>query len=1277
MPEQIHSFSKGMVSDYAFNSQPEGTFFNAKGWRITDTGDLVTQKGTKLFTNLPSDLRLIGAAELGDELIVLLVDLLNTISEIGSVSSNGTYTGILRTGAGTSTGVNYSSNILSFDINNEIDIISRTLFTGERMIYFVSKSFPPRAINLDNIPSESNLDKDTRLFFNFNLGIVKLIDVDVGGSLPTGIYQFAVRYISREGNKTGVGPVSQTIPVTDEASNVGRENFDGALPETDSGKSINIKIDNVDTSFPIVEIIAIHYEGLASVFTADVVGRIPTETAITESNGNKTLDFTYNNTDQKSGGLERVDLSPLGNQYDRATSINQTQGRAVLSNLKAVIDDTDWQSIANNITVDYFIKEVTVNEGFTTKVDGEVFSISSNIASNWQRTEPVEITNQGTNSFEDYKGEKQTFELVGYMRDEVYDIAIVPIFKTGRIGAAYHIPGNHTVNTPASGGVMGTFVSSEAYPSGFGYPSGNVRFHHTPGNDVEPFVVRISNDQKVKVLGIKLKNVVIPQSAKDLIQGLYVVRQKRNNSGDGFNIAQGIFKPVIESNVGNDNFVFPAPSFGRQFLQLDSTVLDNNSIKRKLISAYMPDIIHGLIEPASLTHYRKSATVTPKRLFDSRLQDSEAFTVANVLNFDSGTGVLGTEKVLTGNKHKVTPYFDAVSGNDNSNNRKTSLPFSGNPELRIAESNGSLLLEAESDEGDFDLNPEFYFNQGSTWIYRVDTEAPTLNIYTLRNKVANPYSGITSASYIKCAEYFLNQERKSIVDDSVLPDTEIEVFGGDTFITKVAILMADRGGIHTESQLIFPPKSRSIVYTWFETKGNYNYKHFESPTIEAGALNQGTIPYFPKYSKILNRDGEDGDLGLFNFFPDKGHSIGYNKQYNRQNEVQIFFPIPLLFQQISNFSNRSIYSEALLEGEHLDAYRIFLPNNFQDLPRNTGEIINTFNWANDFYIRTEKSLYKTFTNPVSQAATTTGELVLGKGDFFSIQPKPIVDIDGGFLGTKYKWGDTETPFGYILLDSVRGKVFLFNQQLEEISDKGISNFFFDNLTEDLNDNPSKDSGYHSFYDHKHKRVFISRGTSGGFTISYSLKLGFWESFSNFIPRRAVKFKKKLLLDKNQALWSFGEGEIGKFFNDTKLPFTLEFIANVPNVDKVFDVLLINNIVRDVGGSGKFVKRTFDRIQVRNDTQNTGKANIVLTDSLNGLNRNEVKAAYRNSEYRVHVPFNSVIDESDIEVVDFEKQFKDRMKGKYSRFILEFDSADGEDNEMTLNYIISIFRRHTV
>ena len=553
-------------------------------------------------------------------------------------------------------------------------------------------------------------------------------------------------------------------------------------------------------------------------------------------------------------------------------------------------------------------------------------------------------------------------------------------------------------------------------------------------------------------------------------------------------------------------------------------------------------------------------------------------------------------------------------------------------------------------------------------------------------------------------------------------------YGGDTFITKFSF---NTGGIvwyygyqrYKDSSINRPfrtnsrrdyfhieigPESgdnsgnkadgydfRACHYYFVESDVNTYYRH---RPVEEERQN-----YFP--------NEPDAKANLASFFAYLGNIRAYNGLYSYEDTVLEYFVKGSTQTLVSEFETRTIYSEKALTDSVVDSYRSFLVSNYYDLPANTGPIWDSFIHANDLYLHTPKSLWRTFAEP---AATLSGgnisDVVLGTGALFSRPSVEMLTAEGGYGGTISQFGGSLTQMGYIFPDVLQGKVFAVTVSkdgpfLKDLSMEGMYTFLHKNMDDGLTringavelgnvttknshiiDNPFNGIGYIGGYDFKLKRAWVSK--AGSFTLSYDVLMQSWGFFHSYDPRGIIPFDNRVMfisydMTRGSEIWEMNVGAKCSFFGTT-YPSELTFITPVPAAS------VFNNQVHDVdihNGVKKVRDGFWNTFQAYTDRQNTG----VLTFQ-NGNVFDPTKAPgsmlykYRNDEYRVAIPRDSVKDndgdifdvdnlyqpEGGTVPIDADYAFRERMKGDYMIFKLSYTNTG---DEFVLRGISTIFENN--
>ena len=1308
-------FIGGLNTDYSPENQPENTYYNLKNAIRKDSGELVSEYGTIFNTILPNGMRIIGSYVLRDDIILFLCNQANTQSEIGIVDINNVYTPYINN-RGVATNLLLPGNYLNFKVTQQIDVEGRILYNNDRVVYFTDNFNIPRVVNLDRVTSLPNtspqFENAISLFYNFSPPVIKLNTMLETGNVPTGVYQFVGRYLTNDNNKTGFGIISNPIPVVEESRSLGRKDYDGALPQTSATKAIELSLTNLDTNYSFLEIVMITYNGIASTVSINVVGTVQVPPS-----GSTT--FTFSSLSQISDQVTSDELTSLGISYNKAKCITQKDGHLILANLTQSNRDLNFQTIANAITVKYEIDTVTISEPIT--IDGNNVDIAPSF------------------SFTDYKDEKQCEQNKTYRRGEVYSFALVPIYKDGSYGFAYHIPGNDVttaINTAAATvtpGLLGTYVSSENYPSGFNFPgtgagyqnniptkggavvSNKVRHHIMPkmtdgsvgSNRIISSNLGSTTNLEIRRLKLRFENIDLSTVSSE-IQGYLIVRQERNNPANRTIITQGIAKNMY--NEGTPKKYMAVPYLGKTTVENfpnAGTTFDWEEISIRpgyngldQCAFYSPDLIHNNSLPI-LPNYKIRhdityfANVAKKDNGQGNSKGASgnrghAWTAAYVYESNTTMPTAAADPMTAVGNRYYTPgpatitnvnfvgpqYVDAQSRDDD-------FGFA-NGVVRVDECNGFWLLTLNQD-----LPKEYvirallgggktvldshavYSNAGpnsiTSWAPITPTiTADTVEIYNIINDTASCYGAILDAEYVYATHSF-----------NTASTTLTDVFGGDTFISKYGFTIKEQladSGVGAAFYTIF--------YCPIESEANYNYRHFIPPqTYDSASLQVGTLPYYPKYRRIWSTAVP---LGLLNFDSGLGYSTGYNKQYSYNNNLRKFFAKPINFQVVEGFKNRIIYSERSFEGELSDQYRIFLPNNYYDTPKNKGEITDVFVYNNTLYAHTPQTLYQTFFNPLTTQSSSQGSIYLGDGGLFRIPAVEVFTVSGGYAGTESQWSGCNTPFGRFFIDSIQRKVFMLTTEVTEISDQGMFYYFLNNISS-ITDNPSNGVGYLSGYDYKNKRWIMSKLNNGTneFTLSYSPQRKSWSSFHSYIPNAIITKGNNFYMYKNGSnnFWKLDGGIQGSYFGAPQESMDISFVINkYPNESKVYDDLIINSTCFDeAAGTFKHLF-TFNKIQAWNNNQNSSLLDIITSSAFNVTpTTSQVLSRYKNNQYQVPIPKNAVINDT-LNIfnpgnIDLTKLFKDRIRGKYAFVTLRYVPTPGNNFKLTLNFIQSRFRKY--
>jgi hypothetical protein len=1359
--EQRNTFEKGLNLDSNPLRQPENTYRDAINFvRLSSQGDyycLTNEKGTQEYCDLPDTYSVIGRVVLESDIILISVKNDLSAAQIGIVDSNGVYTVKLDD----------VNNELDLDLDHPIDVQARVLINNNRIIYFTDNKNPVRTIDLDNPPTVGKIDKLSSLVPKSNFPTIDSFEVkDSSTSLRCGAYQFAFRYLDDKGNITNISLPSALVSIGQNSTAAGFQ-YQGGYPDIISGKSITLTINNIDTDYNKLEIIAIYYSGNNNELTTNVTAQIDISTSsIThEYKGN----ILYNVTSDEVQGITT--------NYSTAKCIEQKDGRLFISNLKenASVEAT-LQTIANNITLKYFID---------------------------------------TESVPAYKDGNNTAFKVGYKRGEVYSFAFGVIYKNGAKSFAYHIPapdtvagttGQGTIVTPANTGtkVLGTYKSTLIYPTGQDYPniaegytSDNIRYHVMPTFEQEvPYTITDVNNGTINIIGIEPEfpagTLTEWDAIKEDIQGIYIVRRSRDTSENTSIFSQGIANYMMdlmtinsdgdesESDTATDGILdFRLYPFSSKYLTKtpflgginlkgyfpdkdgtwDGSDEGNDAMQpinqpnaytyiagdpdEEAINTLPEDTLvsesYGTDKSTSISQLYKRLLVfySPETELLTKIESNTFTKIKRIGQFtfidantarwqhseyenESGGGD-GESEVQRYPQYWNYYYTSAVDtslyAEDKINitknfyiPRNTVIPSSYDT-LNINNAKQEEFLLLETDNNDAFTDDEYTYKQykvqnidasgGASANDATTTIDQVKNIYELVSDNTSQYGSVSGQEYVLC--------KYIVYDQSTTPDLDTydgtEIYGGDTYITRVAF--TNKCAIKSKCYMFRSPNSwrypdlaqgdgfgreyidfRSVIEFYVESTKNTDLRH---------SLAGGNTYY--RYNTTESTLITNPEL--------VDDTKSYNNQYDFENRLQLFNSKSDITSSVNNnYKTRTIWSDQTILGELRDRYRDIDPNNFYDLPFNTGEIWDSFVFANTFYLHTPKTLWKTFVNAIEQQASTAGQVTLGTGGVFPVNlpPQQMVTQQGGYAGTISQWGGCNTPFGYIFPDSLQGKVFIIagdgngGMGLQEISDSGLIRFINDNLSvldnlyTEYTDNPFKsgDSGILSAYDFELKRwVLVKNHPTDNFTLSYDPVSKQWVSFHTYSPNVLISRDNRLFgimnSEEDIMFHEHNKGNYGEFYNNDPTNSSISIVGNMGfSTEKVFDAL---KLVADSESSTKIqgYRGTGDTLEVYNDRQHSGVNNIVWNNTYGYLpQRDEVRSQLLRDGYNIKIPLNSLISDANAIFdsngnlitanINQDKLFRDRIKGYYC--IVKFNFANDDNYKLTLNEIRTIFREYS-
>ena len=1051
---------QGLVKDLTFKSPNQVTFaLNA----IKDSHDggkpeYQSEPGNELVEGPPNTLTIIGTIYgQNDEVYIFSTN--NGTDEIG-LFKEGVYITLVNT------------TCLDFNTAYPITGEYRIRNGCERILYWCDGINSDRWFNVDR-PELFWIDGITDNWncnaFKFNPVVpvpkVEFVSVnDSGGfNVPVGSYHFQFEVLDKNENLIYKTDISPQTPIYDESQSDSFNQIDGALnyPQYDiavggiypTSKSITLRLSNLTTDFPFLRVKVVRQIAGNKVIDAHAVGSL-----IQVSQD--TMEWTYTGYNTSSGDYP-VDYSSMLIDTIRYTSsyvMEQVQNRLVKANLKQDSRDySSYQQAVAEITAKWVAKEVPVGiqsaEGNpkypgtywngTTFQGDEVYMLGIQFVHDdgiWSPGFPLiadapqmfeeDILTVVSNS----NPSPSTFEVwhsdVEHIPDTEFEGGVNEVgaqIKRWKAFNTAYITSSQTTTHPYNyEGEFGYYEADNTYPDlnncdnefiwgeGLG-PDTKIRHFRFPDRRLIPLISG-SVGEYVNILGVKFDNITYPDSSIVGHRFLYAKRDevnktvldsgwiaKKNDSSDLGSLFPGSETEdgIIAGQVLNSSSLMasdgdPSMATGKYLAYDSAQVMYNNKL-------FMPSHIKN------------------NRIYQYIYSQSGNKTVASADDFYDNINVTTSNGVY------------ASSGNTVRQNHKVNTQLFTNPAELTSGANFSVWVANR----DF-LSPEniIYCNSEIENYTLIVPDDPSPNIkskacYAYKKSNNKVFENLYSVIY-----NYINYNAAIIADDN-------EFYNGDCLISLCAVT---RGFF----PLVTAEGDDFVVDSYAQTF------MFQETEINSALRVGGTDPEFD-YCKL---DGNtDWILGKIaerdNYLEYRLRQTGfyteyysYNPDYDKQSTEQGKFPIPITFNYcgdcIGSYTNRIVFSPKSFDEESFDLYRINQANDYVDIPGHRGRITGLKYINNILLVHCEDTTFMLQPNP-QQIQTDQNTAYLGTGDFLSVPPYELIQVDTGFGGCQSKQSMCNTPFGHCWADQKRGEILKYNGQIEKLSDVGMMQWFRDNL----------------------------------------------------------------------------------------------------------------------------------------------------------------------------------------------------------------------------------------
>lgn len=1063
------------------NFSPICTAYMAGGYvRVVSVGGMTMTISVSAWydlikvVNSQSELRVIGSCELRDKLIYFTCNDTDTDgnSQIWSVSFVEANKALTGTSLIPTVTLLYSG-CLGFSRTHPIKAISKFETQDIQKVYFCDGYHVLRFFNSVNVNLQGQDESLFDMLPNVNLTKPSLDSIVGGGNYNCGVIQYAYQLYNTTGAETVFSPLSQLIPLTPSSeSETFSTNYKGGDKGVLSGKSLKIKINNIDPSFENIRVVSLFREVLNEdpLITIVEESTIPYEKSITIFDDGKINLGTYTIDEfttlgsvvfvPKSIDVKDDILFPFNVEYDkfdidydaRAYRFNSI-GDAVILDRNGDIELTisggsplypntttqkefDCINPYNDYTND---ADVSKNykfraDGFTLGGDGPNISFEFGITqvesainttvmdikaeqSNGNQNWSVLLALDGDNkSFNNFASPYNDGLIVGYQRDEVYRLAIVLKDKKGRKCFPKWIC---DVRTPAMSEIEPSKITYSKYNG-----TGTVNAYDYSISCVQDFGI-YGYHNFFNILYIKL-NISIPADVVSEISGYEIVRVERREE-DRTILSQGILSTFSQRGGAplpyKGYLVADNPWYCTDWSWGDADILWHTSPELCFNENLISEIDDKL---KVIARYRSSSNPYSSSGLEPNMQS----TVGS-----DGTHyrILYKFKEVTPITNKDNPAFSVVVSSSYIADASTAWYYIGNYIYQSfcdsyvggykAYAGKRLVLKTKSPLNPY--TPTFRISSGYG-IY----DYVFVNYF--RNRVrrygGNTYTDRTRNEYISC--YYVP------VDQTTVYTGSINMFSGDTYVGYFDYL----------NTYVYAPSDAHI-------RQNVEYYPCES-----------SINMDLRHDICFNRDKS--------FTINESALYKYNSVYSQGNNINKYQAKPFNYLDNTIFDARILASQLKTNGEETDNWIKYLPADFIDLDSKFGSgtrIINHGNFLMAFQQKGfgcasvhEKSLVQD-TNVVALVLGTGG--VLQRFDYISTTS-----------GSRHHDSIISTPKGIHYFDIEARQWKLFSSNTRTLSDtNGVKSYLDNNLRGRLydNDNTHLDIGINAWYDPKYGEVVMS------------------------------------------------------------------------------------------------------------------------------------------------------------------------------------------------------------
>lgn len=1116
MKQHFSTYNRGMNKDISMDSIPSDMYFHAEDIRFfTNEGESLSTginiKGhSHIFQLISPGEQVIGSTTIRNKIIFFTADSTDSHGRIYELIIDD----ITDTGSPT---LIYDHPDMNFKKDNPIEAIGRLEDSCIERVVFSDYTEYTKSINIKDScfrtgPYTSTTSycgikpKDLDIFqgYCFNNPIVD--DIIGGGSLLTGMYQYAFKLITKDGKET---LISQTTPLISMYPKDANRNIDlnGDIKDTNTGKSLKVDFDlsNIDLSNMLnlipIRIFTSTINGIPEIsqFPEIIIDSTKTNYSFIDSGTNLTTQITnedyilnnfvfktnktfstkddlllYSNIKESCFELDCVDKEDFVNvRWNGFNGLHN--GQYITANQPGITTDPNEAKYVNP----YNDESGSI---FGHIVPADTFWMNE---FQYNRQPSGIIGGYTTSGYLNYTFCLEEMDLVGNRSNDTYNL---------NDGYTHKALTHDAIGDPLKGNEVRGYKRGEVYRFGivffskdkgepsFVYPIGDIKFPSVsdeagyetiPGTGIEHFPIALNN--KSYSLGVEF-NLNLPACLTDQICGYQIVRVERTHGNKNI-LAQGVIQKysavVDDPELGTGEYSYLA----RPQLDTIEEYADRfpaGEDRKTMLSFFSPETSYNINSPNFASQdYLKSVAIghnsvqTTVSTSGTTVDMDEVDRIPIHLDYPHREPIKDALRVFCGTGDSTLKYVDNLpfrsyaTSSTNYNNGAARSGFMGT----------NIICQLVDGQGNGSATSPFAYQgtPGGIWEH-------SSNLITLQETNTKVSTGTYVIDY---SRYLFNQyggrgysiiSRNTFHPVSNLIDKGIsnfKVYQGDTFI-----------GYYDFAFHIFDDNANST----FGFSNSSFYETIKMP-IET-SINLDLTHGFTSHKGTGGYDhDEDGVYDTWRFKEvnnRRGNMFEYNPVFSQIRKDKSFFAQPLNYDECGCDTIRDVrtyISDPKINGETIDSWSKIRVNNYKDVDSQYGAINRLLSLKDEVFFLQDRGFGYFSINPRAIITTSDGQPTeLGSGvglrDYKYLSTK---------YGCKHQWGCLASDSGIYYFDSEHKKIFSYTGANTPISDiKGFHGFLNYKLQGDVllnksqgGDNPILDKGVHCTFDYNKKEVIFT------------------------------------------------------------------------------------------------------------------------------------------------------------------------------------------------------------